>query len=101
MSEINIKTSGQPEIGNRERLKPNGSASNAVPASPTAQSTADKVSFTATAEQLQSLQHIVAAAPAENADKVAELRAAIENGSYTVDTLKLAQNLLRSEEQFD
>ena len=57
----------------------------------------DKVSLTATATQLQALQQEIAALPAVDQDKVAALRAAIEDGSYQVDSQKLARNMIEFE----
>jgi negative regulator of flagellin synthesis FlgM len=54
----------------------------------------DKISLTATATQLQSLQQKIAALPAVDEQKVAALRAAIEDGSYQVDSQKLARNMI-------
>ncbi len=54
----------------------------------------DKVSLTATATQLQSLQQEIAALPVVDEQKVAALRAAIEDGSYQVDSQKLARNMI-------
>lgn len=54
----------------------------------------DKVSLTATATQLQSLQQEIAALPIVDEQKVAELKAAIEEGRYQVDSQKLARNMI-------
>lgn len=54
----------------------------------------DKISLTATATQLQSLQQEIAALPVVDEQKVAALRAAIEDGSYQVDSQKLARNMI-------
>jgi len=43
---------------------------------------------------LQSLQQEIAALPAVDEQKVAALRAAIEDGSYQVDNQKLARNMI-------
>lgn len=54
----------------------------------------DKISLTATATQLQSLQQEIAALPVVDEQKVAALRAAIEDGSYQIDSQKLARNMI-------
>lgn len=54
----------------------------------------DKISLTTTATQLQSLQQEIAALPVVDEQKVAALRAAIEDGSYQVDSQKLARNMI-------
>lgn len=54
----------------------------------------DRVSLTATATQLQSMQQEIAALPVVDEQKVATLRAAIEDESYQVDSQKLARNMI-------
>ena len=67
-------------------------ASNQVKSS--GNSSTDKISLTTTATQLQSLQQESAALPVVDEQKVAALRAAIEDGSYQVDSQKLARNMI-------
>lgn len=104
MSEINnIKTTGQLELNASRNLtaRDNRSAepaqSQSVPTSTVGGS--DKVSLTDTAGQLQSLQKIITELPEVNSDRVAELRAAIADGSYKVDATELAQNMINFENQ--
>lgn len=54
----------------------------------------DKVSLTETATQLQSVKQTLADAPIVNSERVSELRAAVADGSYTVDATELAQNII-------
>jgi negative regulator of flagellin synthesis FlgM len=56
---------------------------------------ADTVSLSEAARSLASARSAVAAAPDTRADRVAELKAAIANGTYTVDSQQLARSLLR------
>lgn len=104
MSEINnIKTSNQALLNSTRNIKTRD-ANNSTQAQDVAEQTSttnnDKVSLTDTATQLQSLRQVIADSPEVNADRVAELRAAIANGSYTVDSEALAQNFIKSENQF-
>jgi negative regulator of flagellin synthesis FlgM len=54
----------------------------------------DKVSLTVNATQIQSVQQTVTDAPSVDNDRVAELRAAIADGTYSVDANELAGNLI-------
>ncbi len=98
MAEINnIKSVNQIELGNsRLTSARDNQTPSSAPTSAAAPRT-DTVSLTNTAEQLQSLQQTISEAPIVDNDRVAELKAAIEEGRYFIDADKLAQNLLRSE----
>ncbi len=72
------------------------SASNAA-APQAAQSAADQVTFTGSAQTLQKLGAVLAKAPIVNATKVASVKQAVQNGTYTVNTGSVADKLL----QFD
>ncbi|PID42352.1 MAG: flagellar biosynthesis anti-sigma factor FlgM [Gammaproteobacteria bacterium] len=54
----------------------------------------DSVSFSAKAQSFQQLENSIKDMPDINNDKVSEIKAAIDNGSYSVDEKKLAQNML-------
>ena len=54
----------------------------------------DPVRLTAGARQLNDLQAAVAATPVVNSDRVAALREAIANGTYTIDPQRIADGLL-------
>ncbi|MDB2705008.1 flagellar biosynthesis anti-sigma factor FlgM [Pseudomonadota bacterium] len=54
----------------------------------------DKISLTETATQLQSVKQTLADAPIVNDERVSELRAAVADGSYSVDATELAQNII-------
>jgi len=99
MSEINnIKSSGQSELATsrntaaRDNQKSTGLSGEAVSAN-----RSDTVSLTNAAEQIQSLQQIIADVPVVDSERVASLRAAIADGSYSINADELAQNLLSSE----
>ncbi len=61
---------------------------------------ADTVSLTNAATQLQSVQKKLDDVPVVNKERVETIKAAIADGSYQVDTQKLAQNLIDFEQQF-
>jgi len=103
MSDINnIKPLGQAELASSRssstpaRDNSKGFTSNAASDQ---SNRSDTVSLTNVAEQLQSVQQIIAETPDVDTDRVSALRAAIEDGSYLVDVDKLAQNLLSSENE--
>lgn len=105
MSEFsNIKVSGQNDLVSARKTGVNDNQKVAVktPTPPQNESSrSDTVSLTDAAELLQSLQKIVADAPIVDQSKVDAIRAAIADGSYTIDATKVAQNLLNSERQFN
>ena len=63
-------------------------------------STSDTFSLTDDANQLQALQQVISAMPEVDQQRIAELRQAIENGDYEVDSQKLARNMIDFEGQF-
>jgi negative regulator of flagellin synthesis FlgM len=103
MSEFsNIKVSGQNDLVSARKTGANDNQNVAVKTPPQNESSrSDTVSLTDAAELLQSLQKIVADAPIVDQSKVDAIRAAIADGSYTIDATKVAQNLLNSERQFN
>jgi len=101
MSDINnIKPLLQPELS-RSRNTPVRDDQQNVKTDVVAGNTdrSDTVSLTNAAEQIQSLQKVVADSPVVDAERVASLKAAIADGTYTIDSAKLAQNLLNFEFQ--
>ena len=59
-----------------------------------AQATADRVDITNGARQVADLQAAVAGTPVVDSGRVASLREAIANGTYTVDPQRVADGLL-------
>lgn len=103
MSEINnLKATGQAELNSARNVNArdneNGKQSQTVTGSETR---SDTVSLTNTATQLQSLQQTLSEVPEVNSEKVEALRAAIADGSYTVDANEVAQNLIEFEQQLN
>ena len=68
-----------------------------VSADPASRTVSDAVEFSAAAQQLSSLKDELAAMDAVDMGKVDEIRQAISNGSYKVDTQKIAESLLALE----
>jgi negative regulator of flagellin synthesis FlgM len=60
----------------------------------------DSVEFSAAAHQLSSLQDELASLDAVDMGKVDEIRQAISNGGYKIDTQKIAESLLALEGEF-
>jgi len=74
--------------------KPQSDAT-AKAATPT--STADTVTITGPALALQKLSEAVAAAPVVNSQKVASVKQAVQNGTYQVDTGRVADKIIQFE----
>ncbi len=68
-------------------------AANAAPTQ--AASTADQVTFTGSARTLQKLNAVLTQTPVVNATKVATIKQALQNGTYSVDPAKVASKLLK------
>lgn len=102
MSEINnIKSLSQSELAtSRSTVARDNQQSVKTEGSKEAANRSDTVSLTNAAAQIQSLQQIIADVPVVDNDRVASLKAAIDDGSYSVDATELAQNLQESEFQF-
>ena len=97
MSDINsIKPAipGGPHATRNAGVEEKRSGASAPTVTGTANTLTDKVSLTATATQLQSLQQEIAALPIVDEQKVAALKAAIEEGRYQIDSQKLARNMI-------
>ena len=60
----------------------------------------DAVEFSAAAQQLSSLKEELASLDSVDMGKVDEIRQAIYNGSYKIDTQKIAESLLALEGEF-
>lgn len=100
MSEINpLKPSAQNTVNTARGSITERQAGSTATAAQNTSSSDDKVSLTNAATQLQSLQQNIAALSEVDSARVAELRAAIENGEYLVDAQKLAQNMIKFEGQ--
>jgi negative regulator of flagellin synthesis FlgM len=69
-----------------------------APAAQDATSGKDKVSLSDTAAQLRNLQDQLASQPVVDRQRVAAVRNAIDNGTFAVDSLRIADKLISLEQ---
>ncbi len=96
-----INTTQSPVLLNTA-LKPSGKSAVGGAGTQAAQSSVtpvqgDKVSMTSEAARLQKIEEQLSAVPAVNSQKVAEIKAAIANGSFTIDPQAIASKLIAYE----
>ena len=86
--------------GNSRRPSRTESASQSTDAqsSKAAAAASDTVSLTSSAQLLQKLEEILAAAPASDAKRIAALKDAIDSGTYEIDAATIADRLIRMEQ---
>lgn len=85
--------------GNSRRPGKTESASQSADAqSGKAAAPSDTVSLTSSAQLLQKLEEILAAAPASDAKRIAALKEAIDSGTYEIDAATIAERLIRMEQ---
>lgn len=60
--------------------------------------TGDQVTLTNSARSLQKLSEAIAEAPVVDADKVASVKQALSSGTYQVDSRRVADKILQSEQ---
>lgn len=60
----------------------------------------DKVTLTDAQSQLRALEQKAMNVHSENSDRIAQLREAINNGSYQIDAEKVADKLMQTEAMF-
>jgi len=85
--------------GNSRRPSPTESTSQSANSQTgTGAAAADTVSLTSSAQLLQKLEEILAAAPASDAKRIAALKEAIDSGAYEIDAATIAERLLRMEQ---
>jgi negative regulator of flagellin synthesis FlgM len=101
MSEINtIKMTSELGLNTNRNINTQTNSSNdKIQGVPVTSSRVDTVSLTDTATALQSLQQALADAPVVDNDRVSALKAAIAEGSYTVNPVELANNMINFEQQ--
>ena len=88
-----IRSGGRIETERKDKSSDTSSAS----VDNSARAVSDSVEFSATAQQLSSLQDDLASLDAVDMGKVDEIRQAISNGSYKIDAQKIAESLLALE----
>lgn len=59
---------------------------------------ADRVTLTQNFSQITELEQKAKSAPADNAERIAAIKAAIADGSYQVNSQRVAEKLLQSEQ---
>lgn len=100
MSDINnIKTTIQSGTNSTRVGESNRRDTEASQAVQAVSAQKDTVSLTNEATQLQSIQKTLEETPIVNSERVTALRAAIADGSYTIDATELAQNIIDFETQ--
>ena len=91
-----IRSGGRIETERKDKSSDTSSES----VNSSARAISDSVEFSAAAKQLSSLQDELASISAVDMGKVDEIRQAISNGSYKIDTQKIADSLLALEGEF-
>lgn len=93
------------KIGNKvdeattsSKVAPNSAKPDQSAAPPT--STTDTVNLTSSAKLLERLDKTLESLPAVNAERVAEIRNAIENGDYEIDSDAIADAMTRLDRSF-
>ena len=91
-----IRSGGKFETERKDKSSDTSSS----PVESSSRTISDSVEFSAAAQQLSSLQDELASIDAVDMGKVDEIRQAISNGSYKIDTQKIAESLLALEGEF-
>ena len=91
-----IRSGGKIEIERKDKSSDTSSAS----VDSSSRAISDSVEFSVAAQQLSSLQDELGSIDAVDMGKVDEIRQAISNGSYKIDTQKIAESLLALEGEF-
>jgi negative regulator of flagellin synthesis FlgM len=101
---MDIKNINTPAVSgrNNDPAKPaNGDVVSSKPAATSEiESNVDKVTLTDVQGQLRALEQKAMNVHSENADRITQLREAINNGSYKVDAEKVADKLMQTEAMF-
>ena len=69
----------------------------AAPSSPSTAQTGDQVTLTSSARSLQKLSDAIAQTPVVNSAKVSSIKQALANGTYQVDSAKVADKIIQFE----
>ncbi len=98
-NKISGYTSAQPPLpvnGSGGSAGPTKGGPSAAPGGVAGAST-DQVTITGSARTLQKVEDAIAAAPVVDSAKVASIKQAVQNGSYTIDAGRVASQMLRFE----
>jgi negative regulator of flagellin synthesis FlgM len=91
-----IRSGGRVETERKDKSVDTSSS----PVDNASRAVSDAVEFSAAAQQLSSLKDELASLDSVDMGKVDEVRQAISNGSYKIDTQKIAESLLALEGEF-
>ena len=91
-----IRSGGRVEMERKDKSADTSSS----PVDNASRAVSDAVEFSAAAQQLSSLKEELASLDSVDMVKVDEIRQAISNGSYKIDTQKIAESLLALEGEF-
>ncbi|MCE9679991.1 flagellar biosynthesis anti-sigma factor FlgM [Shewanella sp. AS1] len=98
IKQVNTNTNNRASsLSNGKSAAINSGSAKATPAADTVKS--DSVSLTSDAQKVQDIQTKLSAIPEIDAQKVAEIKAAIAEGRYKVDPEKLASNIAQFEHE--
>ncbi|RVU30235.1 MULTISPECIES: flagellar biosynthesis anti-sigma factor FlgM [Neptunomonas] len=95
-------SASQTAISARDKVstqKGNGGAAARTDAAPAKSAPRDTVQLSDTAKALKSIDAKLSNTPEVNSEKVARIKAAIEDGSYNVDAQRVAEKILSFESQ--
>lgn len=98
MNIYSSQTNVNPGSRHTERVSDKADASSASVKASTPESSSDTVTLTRTAGEVQKLEAQLASFPDVDNQRVADIKAAIDNGSYQVDTGKIVDKLLDMEQ---
>jgi negative regulator of flagellin synthesis FlgM len=88
------------QVGTDRAIKRTANTETSAPKTPDAKSGGQGVHITDSARQLAALEQAIRSMPEVNDAKVAEIRTAIANGTYQVAPDRIAEKLLRLEQEF-
>jgi negative regulator of flagellin synthesis FlgM len=91
-----IRSGGRVETERKDKSVDTSSS----PVDNASRAVSDAVEFSAAAQQLLSLKDELASLDSVDMGRVDEIRQAISNGSYEIDTQKIAESLLALEGEF-
>ncbi|ELA8065739.1 flagellar biosynthesis anti-sigma factor FlgM [Vibrio parahaemolyticus] len=95
----NIRSGQMMSTTSRAPARNDSSATSSATESKKAPAQQDAVSLSQQSKAVSKLQKDMAASPAYDSAKVAEIKEAIANGSYRVDPEKLADNMIKFENE--
>ncbi|MCX8031325.1 MAG: flagellar biosynthesis anti-sigma factor FlgM [Thermodesulfovibrionales bacterium] len=82
LTQQNLQKIGKPEARDVSKVSANSTPS-------------DRVDISGRAKEIAELMSAINQIPEVRSDKVAEIKKAIESGNYNINTLKIAQSLLK------